>query len=258
MTESIPMSGASGIRHLSELKCVRDWELDDSGWSAQAWMSDVDLRIIDRALQRLAARQGRPLRCYEWGSGRSTLHCAQQLQQAKALGAWISVEYNREWFDRFRDEIGADVAHRVYYMDADVPPPSPQGGIHFLVYDHGQLLPMKMQFAQHRGVDMAAYVNSIGQFQEPFDFVLVDGRKRNQCLFAASQKLSERAIVFLHDAWRPYYALGATFFRTALRAGENLMVASNMPLSELLEFVDVADLCTAGTIRWTLQPGARS
>jgi hypothetical protein len=145
--------------------------------------------------------------------------------------------------------------HHVHLMDADSAPAIPSdGGTHFLIFDYGELLPMKRRHAQHRAVPMKEYVNCIGLFPTRFDFVLVDGRKRNQCMFAASQKLAERGILFLHDAWRPYYSLGTTFFRTALRAGDNLMVASNLGLSDLLKFVDLSDLCTKNQILWCTQP----
>lgn len=245
------MNGSSRIRHLSELPCKRDWKLDDSGWSDQAWMSNVDLKIIETTLSRLAAEDKSGVSCFEWGSGRSSLHFSEQIKRADTRSVWISIEYNREWFDVFRAEFDGRAEHFVYYMDDEPIAEMSKVGTNFLIYDYGELLPMHEEFSQHRGVEMNDYVNSIGLFDSPFDFVLVDGRKRNQCLFAASQRLSDHGIVFLHDAWRPYYAFGGTFFRTALRAGENLMVASHMSLPDLLRFVDISDLCTESQIQWT-------
>jgi hypothetical protein len=248
------MKRVDTLLHLSQLNCKRDWELNDSEWSSAAWMSDIDLQILELAITRSAENLDRGLRCFEWGSGRSSLHFSRLLDRIKPESLWISVEYNRSWFEQFRAQGEIDSRCDIYQMwEPNSPPPKCQNRHAFLVFDCGELLPMKHKFSHHRVINMEDYVNSIGLFEEKFDLIFVDGRKRNQCLFAASQRLSENGLVFLHDAWRPYYALGSTFFRTALRAGQNLMVASNMSLIKMLDYLNMEHLCSEDQIIWVRQ-----
>lgn len=240
------------IHHLSEVSCDRDWELDDSGWSANAWMSTLDLKIIETALSRLVENRARALRCFEWGSGRSTLHFSKLLDGLASPTTWISAEYDRGWFEEFWSNSKPTSCCKIYHMEHPFTSNKPDPGINFLLYDYGRLLPMKREFSHHRYVEMKDYVNSIGLFSTEFDFIFVDGRKRNQCLFAASQKIKRDGLVFLHDAWRPYYALGATFFQTTIRVGDSLMVGSHMPLVDLLEFINIEHFGAANQTRWIL------
>ena len=213
-------------------------------------MSTVDLRIVDTALKRLRAAKSSGLTCFEWGSGRSSFHFAQQLKDASSRYRWVSVEYNRDWFSTFLAEAGSPGDFSVHFVDGDGACPNIAQGAHFLVYDYGEMLPMLAEHSAHRSVDMDDYVESISLLGESADFIFVDGRKRNRCMFAASQRLSDGGVVFLHDAWRPYYALSCSFFRTAVRVGENLLMASHMPLRELLEYCDVDDVGVERQIQW--------
>lgn len=51
--------------------------------------------------------------------------------------------------------------------------------------------------------DQEKYVDALGRFD--FDFILVDGQWRKECLYAGLKKLNENGILLLHDADRKDY-----------------------------------------------------
>lgn len=225
------------MKLLTDFTCERDWILDDSEWSNFAWMCNVDLEIIKSTLDCLAKKVHDPLLCFEWGSGFSSVHLSTHLRNQNALGTWVSVEYNPDWLKEFLGQLSPSDQPNIIYPTSEIATLALQEGLMIIVYPYGELRPMQYAYRNDRFVVMQDYVKSIYHFNNQFDFVLVDGRKRNQCMFTASKKIKKYGIVFLHDAWRPYYSLSATFFKTALRVGENLLIATQMPLSSLLEIV---------------------
>jgi len=46
-----------------------------------------------------------------------------------------------------------------------------------------------------------------------YDLIFVDGRRRNECLLAASRILAAGGILILHDIWRERYRMGMELFR---------------------------------------------
>lgn len=69
-------------------------------------------------------------------------------------------------------------------------------------------------------------------------------------MYEAAKMVSDSGLVLLHDAWRPYYSLSSTFFKTAVRVGHNLLVASNQGLGHLLEFFDVSEVGHPQQVNW--------
>jgi hypothetical protein len=45
-----------------------------------------------------------------------------------------------------------------------------------------------------------------------YDFIFIDGRRRNECMLAASKCLADDGLVLLHDSWRKRYDLGKSLF----------------------------------------------
>jgi predicted O-methyltransferase YrrM len=60
-----------------------------------------------------------------------------------------------------------------------------------------------------------------------YDFIFVDGRRRNECMLAASRVLSRSGIVIVHDVWRKRYALGLGLFREIKRFDEYFILGSS-------------------------------
>ena len=62
-----------------------------------------------------------------------------------------------------------------------------------------------------------------------FDLIFIDGRRRNECLLAASKVLNNSGIVIVHDAWRKRYELGFSLFREIRRFDEYLILGCTQP-----------------------------
>lgn len=137
-----------------------------------------EVRALERALLSLS---GRPLRILEWGSGGSTVYFTKFLREHKIPYEWMSIEYNKNWFERVSGEVSDDVHTNLVLFDS--------GNNNILQPDS----------------TMDEYVNYPKTLGKKFDFILVDGRKRRRCLLVAKEVVSPHGFVFLHDAQRRYY-----------------------------------------------------
>ena len=217
----------------------RDWELDDHDWSEKAWMSVTDADLFEALLRRKAA-EGRPLEILEWGSGRSTLYYTGVLANAGARFRWLSLEYDRGFFNtELRPALDRLPNPRVIEVDAvggedrdaaagpgarDVAGANPASAstVELVLFDKGRLQPALRAHREDRHADLDAYVAYPGRLGRRFDVVLVDGRKRRRCLVEASRLLTKEGIAVLHDAWRPYYHCAFDVYRNERRIGDIL------------------------------------
>lgn len=145
-------------------------------------MMSNEIEAIDALLD-----ERRPARCLEWGCGGSTVYYPNRHPSIKL---WISIEHDAGWYERVKPMITPNVDLRLRRVDAE----HMQEG--FYDWDH--------------------YVNA-GIHDAPFDFVLVDGRVRIQCLEVARRMLSAGGIVALHDADRPAYRRGMRHYARSKR-----------------------------------------
>lgn len=60
--------------------------------------------------------------------------------------------------------------------------------------------------------NLELYPESIGRI-EKYDLIFVDGREREKCLYVAKSRLNEGGVVILHDAERPNYQEGISFYK---------------------------------------------
>lgn len=191
-----------------------DWELDAAGWSGKAFMSEVDVALIEQVLRRKA--QKGPVRVLEWGSGSGTVHFAQVLEDSRCDWSWLSIEHDREFAHArlepvFRQMPGAllvDARDALSEPGGLVLQP---GQLRVVTFAAGPLKPFLARGQADRAVPLDDYVALPGRIGCQFDVVLVDGRKRRRCLLEAAQLLAPGGVALLHDAWRPYYrcAFGA-------------------------------------------------
>ena len=94
---------------------------------------------------------------FEFGSGNSTIFWAKRCKKA------VSIEDNKEWYDKMTLELPANVEYK--------------------------LVP-----------DKANYVDSIHQFFENFDIIIIDGNHRYECTVEALKKLNDGGIVILDNS----------------------------------------------------------
>ena len=132
-------------------------------------------REIDILIEILTKLQ--PLKCLEYGSGYSTLFFPQFIHPE---GKWFSVEHHKTWPRRVKD------------MNKN-----PNVGItHVDTKNDGSL---------------DNYVHAMDKMG-PFDFILVDGITRLDCILKAIQQLTPDGILVVHDANRREYPEALTIF----------------------------------------------
>jgi len=141
------------------------------------WMTSFERYIV----MGLLARQ-RPATCLEWGSGYSTKYFPRF---SDGLTRWVAVEHDGKWYAMMRGLI-KDPRVELVYVPPDREPLSGPGG-------------------EGSNEDLRRYVEYPKGLGTRFDLILVDGRARSACMEAAHGLLSDRGIVFLHDAQRDYY-----------------------------------------------------
>lgn len=127
----------------------------------------------------------------EWGMGGSTLIFADQLKPQQHL---ISIEHNREWFEKVQTSLANHPAHDRIHMVFVLPE-----------------LPLYVYAFAQPQEEMPAgckyYIDPtriVGAMPHPFDwhrasFVLVDGIARGPVLASLRSKLLSNTPVYLHD-----------------------------------------------------------
>jgi hypothetical protein len=124
-------------------------------------------------------------RCFEWGSGGSTVWLAQRCQNL------VSVEHNQEYYDKLQ---GYDLPN----VDRWFIPPGP-GEIGL-----DRANPEHYRAGSIGNANFLAYAQSITG-NGPFDLVLVDGRARASCIVHAVPEVAPGGWLVLDNAERGYY-----------------------------------------------------
>ena len=140
--------------------CIRDshnnYQPPSELFFYRPYIGDNQTLMILDVLERL-----KPKKCFEWGSGWSTVFFPRFIPEAK----WISVEHLDVFVTRIRPHLppNTTIIHKLLSGD---------------------------------------YVEEALRWVEgqPFDFIFVDGEKREECLLMASQVLRKGGIVVKHDA----------------------------------------------------------
>lgn len=116
----------------------------------------------------------KPMRCLEYGCGTSTPYYMDHLP---ADAQWLSVEHHKGWFEKISKEIGR-----------------PNLSLHFV----------DIEGNEPTSPEEDVYASFPAQYA-PFDFILVDGIRRENCADLAKKYLSDNGIVVMHDSNRPQY-----------------------------------------------------
>jgi predicted O-methyltransferase YrrM len=140
------------------------------------WMRYKELRIIEKILKNL-----KPTRCLEWGAGYSTIYFSRFLDKKTS---WISIEHEIEWAKKIKDlnqNTGVKINH---------------------------IAPNQFPWTDNHNdgsySDLKEYIEFPTK-SDKFEFILIDGRARTDCLIKAYELITEGGIVVLHDANRKYY-----------------------------------------------------
>jgi len=115
----------------------------------------------------LKKRLNKEISMFEYGSGFSTMFYSKRVKEV------ISIEYDMKWYDSIKNRIKE-------YQNAK---------IHFKALNEG-------------------YENAVSEFSDgkPFDLILIDGRKRMECLYKSIPFLSKKGVIILDDSSREKYS----------------------------------------------------
>ncbi len=140
-------------------------------------MTQKEIAMIENIL----SSYGSHIDILEWGSGGSTVYFAQFLRNKKISYTWMSIEYNKVWYERISDIVRDDK------------------NINLALFNVGNTE------LKQRYTTMEEYITYPATLDRKYDFILVDGRKRRRCLLEASKLLKPGGVAILHDARRTYY-----------------------------------------------------
>lgn len=140
------------------------------------WMRYREIEVVQEILRNL-----NPVSCLEWGAGYSTLFFPPQLARK---ASWLAVDHDEAWAREIQNQQPRAIV-RIQYVAPN----------HF---------PWTDPWQDGAYPDLFDYVEYPQQFA-PFDFILVDGRARNDCIRKAVTLIKPEGIVILHDANREYY-----------------------------------------------------
>jgi len=144
---------------------------------------------LERKLKELS-KSREVVRVLEWGSGTSTIYFTRWLKRENIPYEWVSLEYDRGWYEELLPELEDDPSTKLV-----------------LIEETGK--------TKSKEVTMDEYVEYPSTLGAKFDLIFVDGRKRRRCVLEAQGLLSEGGVVYLHDAWRPFYHPAFGAFRSS-------------------------------------------
>ena len=191
------------------LPVVRPSETDPFPWRGLKWTARELLQLPMRlrmalypwlnagCVRFLSAWLAPGMRCFEWGSGRSTVFLARRTAHV------VSMEHKPKWCRRVRGRL--DVLHltnveHVCLEPDPLTPPSPERP---QVWRHLDLVDRKPEFA--------AYADHVLTYPDAhFDLLLIDGRNRTACCANGAAKVRPGGVLVLdnsewpkyHDVWR--------------------------------------------------------
>lgn len=147
-------------------------------------MKYKEIEIIKEILKHL-----KPMRCLEWGTGYSTVYFPKYLNR---YSKWISIENDRTWSTHI-ESINRNSNVEIYHIEPNS-------------------FPWTDKYKDGAYTDLKDYIEFPSRFGN-FDFILIDGRARKDCLIKAYELIRNEGIVVLHDASRNYYHKSLKLYR---------------------------------------------
>lgn len=159
------------------------------------WMDPDDIEILQE-IMKVYAGTGRPLDILEWGSGGSTLMCAELLHRLGACFQWTAIEHHQSWNKRVRGKLAVKVREEKI----------PKGSVtvHFMPLEGNGNTYVALPWIDGDPDELLA-VPERAIKRKKFDIVIVDGRYRRRCVIRARQLLKPTGLLLLHDAERSWY-----------------------------------------------------
>lgn len=153
----------------------------------QAWLTFAAIDLLKKNIRKGA-------KIFEFGGGGSTLFFL------KFDATVVTVEHNKEWFDRLKDHINSK------NWEGHFVPPDPVGTIKIdslQINDPGDYYSDDSEF---KNVTFKSYSSLIDKYPGAyFDIVLIDGRSRTSCIKHSLNKIKPGGYLILDNAEREYY-----------------------------------------------------
>jgi hypothetical protein len=135
------------------------------------------------------------MKVFEYGGGGSTLFFA------KYVGELVTVEHDKEWFNRINEEMS--VNHSVNWKPNLIFAERVESTTQLKKERPGDYFSANEDFSQFT---FRQYAAAIDQYPEQyFDVVLVDGRARPSCMFHSLMKVKVGGLLILDNSDRDYY-----------------------------------------------------
>jgi len=159
------------------------------------WLTPGAIRHLDSFLRD-------DMSGFEWGSGKSTSFFARRV---KSL---VSIEHDEVWYHQVKELLKRNrLESRVEYR---LIKPNP----HLKEKEHNHIKSLKEKW--YVAVDKPefyTYFSSILAYPDGyFDFVLIDGRARVECMMCAREKIKTNGIVILDNSERERYTQAYSLF----------------------------------------------
>ena len=135
-----------------------------------------EIEIFNEILKKL-----KPSSILEWGAGFSTLQFPGLLDYPFK---WRSIEHDEEWY--------------LQLLEMNQNP-----DVEIILKKHNQH-PYSDEHGDGSYKDFADYIEAPDDGRK-YDFIIIDGRARNECLLKAMKIINEGGIILLHDANRKRY-----------------------------------------------------
>jgi hypothetical protein len=149
----------------------------------KSWMQDWEINLVKDVLVKL-----KPKKCLEWGTGYSTIYFTKFLPKNTQ---WISIEHEKSWATKIKF---LSFPQRLFMNHSKIE----------VFHIPSNKFPWSDEHGDGTYSDLKDYVDFPEKFA-PFDFILIDGRARKDCLLKSYKLLKKNGIVILHDAHRTYY-----------------------------------------------------
>ena len=174
-------------------------------WSAKKpFMDESDIKIFGEELLKIAYSKTF-INILEWGPGYSTKYYADMLDENDIDYFWETIEADKTWYDEFLKFNLKKV--RFHLFDEEL----------FRYTDRRDL----------KKVPMTEYINLPIELGKKYDFIFIDGAKRNKCMKIANEVLEDDGIVMIHDAQRiQYHESMNKYFNNGKFLGEKLWIGT--------------------------------
>lgn len=156
----------------------------------EMWLNEIG--YIEKTLVELALKN-KFLNSLEWGSGNSTVYFSKFLRQKEIPFKWIAIEHFIPWHEK----VTVMLKENSLSSDVECFLKSPTHEANKNIQET---------------LNLDEYINFPSTLGIKFNFILVDGRKRKECLDKASGILAPNGVVVLHDAEREWYHDGFKYY----------------------------------------------